>query len=499
MSGNVILVGAGPGDPGLLTVKGREALAQAEVVVYDRLISPAVLAMIPEGAEAIDVGKRAARHTVPQREINQILLRKAQEGKHVVRLKGGDPFVFGRGGEELEILAENGIDFQVIPGVTSAVAAAAYAGIPVTHRDCCSSLHVVTGHRREGTALDIQFRALVQGGGTLVFLMGVGALPEIVSGLLEAGMDPDTPAAMVERGTTPRQRRCTAALRDLPDRAADMGFVSPSTIIVGPVCALADKFDWFDRLPLKGRRILVTRPRERAGTLAEKLRALGADVTECPCIDVMPLDPCPELEEALGDLSRYEWLAFTSPAGVETVWRCLRRLGKDARAVGGVRLAAVGGGTAKALEDCGLSADLIPEIYDARHLGMALAGAAKARVLILRAQEGSPALTEALSGAGVSYDDIAVYRTIYQNPRWAELRRALDAGELAYVTFTSASTVKGFVSTVGADADFGKIVGLCIGEQTAGEAEKHGIPVQVAEKATVDALVALAAKACRER
>ncbi|MCI9677695.1 MAG: uroporphyrinogen-III C-methyltransferase [Oscillospiraceae bacterium] len=499
MSGNVILVGAGPGDPGLLTVKGREALAQAEVVVYDRLISPAILAMIPEGAEAIDVGKRAARHTVPQREINQILLRKAQEGKHVVRLKGGDPFVFGRGGEELEILAENGIDFQVIPGVTSAVAAAAYAGIPVTHRDCCSSLHVVTGHRREGTALDIQFRALVQGGGTLVFLMGVGALPEIVSGLLEAGMAPNTPAAMVERGTTPCQRRCGGTLSNLPERAAEMGISSPAVIVVGQVCAQAEKFDWFSRLPLKGRRILVTRPKERAGALSEKLRALGADVTEYPCIATVPLDPCPELEEALGRLSRYEWLAFTSPAGVEAVWRCLGRLGRDARAFGNIKLAAIGGGTAKALEGHGLSADLVPEVYDARHLGMALAGAAKARVLILRAQEGSPALTEALSGAGVSYDDIAVYRTIYQNPRWAELRRALDAGELAYVTFTSASTVKGFVSTVGADADFGKIVGLCIGEQTAGEAEKHGIPVQVAEKATVDALVALAAKACRER
>lgn len=499
MSGNVILVGAGPGDPGLLTVKGREALAQAEVVVYDRLISPAILAMIPEGAEAIDVGKRAARHTVPQREINQILLRKAQEGKHVVRLKGGDPFVFGRGGEELEILAENGIDFQVIPGVTSAVAAAAYAGIPVTHRDCCSSLHVVTGHRREGTALDIQFRALVQGGGTLVFLMGVGALPEIVSGLLEAGMAPNTPAAMVERGTTPCQRRCGGTLSNLPERAAEMGISSPAVIVVGQVCAQAEKFDWFSRLPLKGRRILVTRPKERAGALSEKLRALGADVTEYPCIATVPLDPCPELEEALGRLSRYEWLAFTSPAGVEAVWRCLGRLGRDARAFGNIKLAAIGGGTAKALEGHGLSADLVPEVYDARHLGMALAGAAKARVLILRAQEGSPALTEALSGAGVSYDDIAVYRTIYQNPRWAELRRALDAGELAYVTFTSASTVKGFVSTVGADADFGKIVGLCIGEQTAGEAEKHGIPVQVAEKATVDALVALAAKVCRER
>lgn len=492
MSGKVILVGAGPGDPGLLTVKGREALARAEVVVYDRLISPAILAMIPEGAEAIDVGKRAARHTVPQWEINQILLRKAQEGKLVVRLKGGDPFVFGRGGEELEVLAENGVDFQVIPGVTSAVAAAAYAGIPVTHRDCCSSLHIITGHRREGKALDINFRALVQGGGTLVFLMGVGALREIAAGLLEAGMDPETPAAMVERGTTPLQRRCGGTLSSLPELAAEMGIHSPAVIVVGQVCALAERFDWFSRLPLKGRRILTTRPKERMGTLSKKLRELGADVTEYPCIATVPLDPCPELEGALGSLSRYEWLAFTSPAGVDAVWSCLGRLGRDARAFGNIKLAAIGGGTAKALEGHGLSADLVPEVYDARHLGMALAGAAQRRVLILRAQEGSPALTEALSGAGVSYDDIAVYRTIYQNPRSAELRQSLDAGELELVTFTSASTVRGFVSTVGEDADFGKIVGLCIGEQTAAEAKKHGIPVRVAEKATIDALTELA-------
>ena len=280
--GKVILVGAGPGDPGLLTLKGQEALKKAEVVVYDRLVSPAILAMMPESAEKIDVGKEASHHKVPQWQINQILLDKALEGKTVVRLKGGDPFVFGRGGEELEGLAERGVAFEEVPGVTSAIAACAYAGIPVTHRDFCSSLHIITGHAKAGAELTIDFEALVRTRGTLVFLMGVTAMPKIVEGLLRAGMDPDTPAAMVESGTTPAQRRCDATLQTLPERAAAMGIHSPAIIVVGKVCALAKDFCWYDRLPLKGKRILVTRPRDRAGTLSEKLRALGADVTEYP-------------------------------------------------------------------------------------------------------------------------------------------------------------------------------------------------------------------------
>ena len=296
MPGKVTLVGAGPGDPGLLTRKGLEALERADVVVYDRLVSPAILALMPEGAVKINVGKEASRHPVPQEQINRILLEQAQQGHNVVRLKGGDPFLFGRGGEELELLAEHRIPFEEVPGITSAIAAPAYGGIPVTHRDCCSSLHIVTGHQRAGKELAIDFEALVRTGGTLVFLMGVSALPTICAGLLDAGMASDTPAAVVERGTTPAQRRGGGA----------PAVQSPAVIVVGGVCALADQFDWFDHLPLKGKRVVVTRPRERAGTLSARLRALGADVWEYPCIATVPIVPCPDVDGALERLSGYE-------------------------------------------------------------------------------------------------------------------------------------------------------------------------------------------------
>lgn len=494
MKGKVILVGAGPGDPGLLTAKGHACIKSAEVVVFDRLVGPAILSLMPENAEKIDVGKQAANHKIPQEQINQILLDKALEGKRVVRLKGGDPFVFGRGGEELELLRDNGIDFEVVPGITSAIAGAAYGGIPVTHRDFCSSLHIITGHARAGKPLEIDFDALIRTGGTLVFLMGVSAMPMIVEGLLNAGMSPDMPAAMVEKGTLPTQRRADATLKTLPTVAAEMGIKSPAIIIVGRVCELAEGFCWFDKLELRGKRILVTRPKERAGTLSSRLTALGAEVTEYPCIETVPILPCGEMERALKNISSYEWLVFTSPAGVECMWDELKRSGKDARALGSVKLAAIGSGTEKALNKCGLSADLIPTVYDAEHLGAELAGKAGGRVLILRAEIGSPALTERLSDAKIAFDDIAVYRTIYKNDRSAELRKALENGELELVTFTSASTVRGFVGSVGEDADFSKIRGMCIGSQTADEAKKYGIPVAIAEKATIDALISLIEK-----
>lgn len=497
MGGKVTLVGAGPGDPGLLTLKGREALAAADVVVYDRLVSPAVLAMIPEGARTIDVGKEAAHHKVPQERINQILLEEAQAGHNVVRLKGGDPFVFGRGGEELELLAENGVAFEEVPGITSAIAATAYAGIPVTHRDYCSSVHIITGHQRAGKSLTIDFEALVRTKGTLVFLMGVSAMPAIVEGLLAAGMDGATPAAMVESGTTPAQRRCDATLATLPERAAEMGIHSPAIIVVGRVCALAESFCWFDKLPLKGVPILVTRPRDRSGTLADKLRALGADVTEYPCIETVPISPCPAMEEALADIGRYEWLVFTSPAGVSAFRAALSRMGKDGRYLAGVKLGAIGSGTARALREMGLAADYVPEVYDAAHLGQGLP--AVGRVLILRAEIGSPALTETLRRRNISYDDVSVYQTVYRSEHSQSLREALEAGALPYATFTSASTVKGFVSTVGEGADFSRMVGLCIGEQTAAEARKHGIAVKVAARATIGALVDLAAETAAQR
>ena len=487
MPGKVTLVGAGPGDPGLLTRKGLEALQKAEVVVYDRLVSPAILALMPEEAEQINVGKQAARHPVPQDQINQILLDKALEGKNVVRLKGGDPFLFGRGGEELELLAAHGVPFEEVPGITSAIAAPAYGGIPVTHRDCCSSLHIFTGHQRAGNDLDIDFEALVRTRGTLVFLMGVSALEAICTGLLKAGMDPQTPAAVVERGTTPAQRRISATLSTLPAVAVEKQVESPAVIVVGKVCALAEDFDWFDKLPLKGKTVVVTRPKERSGTLSARLRALGADVWEYPCIATVPLDPCPAVDEAMERLREYQWLALTSPAGVEVLWRWLEDHGKDARALGTVKLAAIGPGTAKALSAHGLRADYVPEVYDAAHLGAGLPAAGN--VLILRAEEGSPALTEELARRNIGFDDVASYRTVYENPRSQELREAVEGTEGLLVTFTSASTVKGFVSSVGEDADFSRMVGMCIGAQTAAEAQKYSIPVRVAREATMDALV----------
>ena len=271
---------------------------------------------------------------------------------------------------------------------------------------------------------------------------------------------------------------------------------SPAVIVVGGVCALAEQFDWFDKLPLKGRHVVVTRPRERAGTLSARLRALGADVWEYPCIETVPILPCPGMAAALACLTDYQWLVFTSPAGVEAFQAELHRMRKDSRYLSGVKLAAIGTGAARALEAMGLTADYIPPVYDAAHLGEGLP--AHGKVLILRAETGSPALTAALDRRAISYDDIAVYRTAYQNPRSEALRCALEAGEVPFVTFTSASTVKGLLATIGDDADLSRFTGLCIGEQTAAEAQRHGIAVQIAREATIDALVDLAGEAAAQ-
>lgn len=486
--GEVILVGAGPGDPELLTIKGRKAIESADVVVFDRLVGREIFDLIPADAERIDVGKESSHHKVPQEQINQILLEKALEGKRVVRLKGGDPFLFGRGGEELELLAEHGVSFQEIPGITSAIAVPAYAGIPVTHRDCCSSLHIITGHQRAGKPLSINFDALVQTGGTLVFLMGVSALSNICEGLLNAGMEPDMPAAVIEKGTTPAQRPILATLSTLPETAQQQQVKSPAIIIVGKVCAYSGQFDWFDHLPLKGRTVIVTRPKERAGTLSEKLRALGADVIEFPCIETCPCNPCPEMEEAVGHIGRYTWLAFTSPAGVTSLMELLDRTGRDVRALGNIKLAAVGPATDRELRKHGLHADLIPDVYDGAHLGQALCEANPAgNVLILRAQWGTKDLTDALDAGKIAYDDIRCYETRYTAPNADEVRELLIEGTI--VTFTSASTVTGFVSALGEDTDYSLITAACIGKQTEAEAKKYNLHTITAEKATLDALI----------
>lgn len=484
MIGKVSLVGAGPGDPMLLTRRGQELLETADCVVYDRLVSRPILDLIPEGAQRIDVGKESNHHPVPQGEINRLLLEKAQEGMQVVRLKGGDPFLFGRGGEELELLAEHGVPFEVVPGVTSALSAPAYAGIPVTHRAFVSSLHIITGHAKSGSELNINFPALVEAGGTMVFLMGVSSMDRICGGLLEAGMDPDTPAAMVESGTTPAQRKVVSTLSRLPDEAAAMGIHSPAVLVVGQVCSLSESFDWFDRLPLKGRAVVVTRPRERCGTLAGRLRALGAETIELPCIATVPITPCPELEQAVGRISDYRTLVFTSPFGPGLFFDELRRQGKDARALAGIRIAVVGPKTGQALERYGVSPDLVPRIYDTEHLAQLLT---QGPVLICRSQQGNPGLVQDLARRGVGFTEVSTYRT---QPGCAQ---KADISPGSWVTFTSASTVEGFAQTVPKEL-LARITGFCIGQHTADAAKQYGIQVRVAQQATIESLIELILK-----
>lgn len=485
MTGSVTLVGAGPGDAGLLTRKGYEAIQNATVVVFDRLVGEAILSLIPQKAERIDVGKRASHHPVPQEQINQILLQKALAGERVVRLKGGDPFVFGRGGEELELLQENSVPFAVVPGVTSAIAAPSYAGIPATHRDFCSSVHIITGHARAGQQTHIDYDALKRTGGTLVFLMGVSAMRDICAGLLQAGMPKDTPAAMVESGTLPQQRKVVSKLARLPEDAEKAAIHSPAIIIVGKVCSLSERFDWFSRLPLHGKRIIVTRPKDRAGSLCQELRALGADVLEYPCIRTVAREPATELDRAIAEIARYKWLVFTSPAGPALFFQRLFAAGKDARALCGIKIAAIGPKTAEELARFGVRADLVPDVYDANHLAKAME-AVEGAVLLCRASKGNDILPATFSKIGVPFLDAPCYDTVYECPDADAARAYLSAPVL--VSFTSASTVRGFVKSL-PDADLANVIGCCIGEQTEQEAKRFGLRTARAKEATIASLI----------
>lgn len=485
--GKVTLVGAGPGGRDLLTLKGAQAIAQADAVVYDRLVSEDILNLIPRTAERVNVGKENNHHPVPQPEINAILVRLASEGKNTVRLKGGDCYLFGRGGEECEYLLEHGVPFEVVPGVTSALAAPAYAGIPVTHRDYCSSVHIVTAHARAGKQLDIDFESLVRLKGTLVFLMGLTALQQVMDGLLAAGLSPDTAAAVIENGTRGNQRKVVSDAAHLPQDVAAAGLHSPALIVVGQVCTLSEKLDWFTPLPLHGKTVVVTRPRERAGTLSDKLRRLGANVIEAPCIETVEREDTTAFEQALSE--HWDWVALTSPAGVSAMMHALERMGRDLRALYSCKFAAIGAGTAAELKRCGITADLVPETYDSTHLAQALAQAAPgAKVLILRAEQGSKELTEQLEQAGIAFADVPTYRTEYRLDKAELLQNLLSDGEVNAVTFTSASTVEGFVHAV-KDVDFTGFTALCIGQQTAAAARRYGMHVQIAKQATIDSMI----------
>lgn len=479
MAGKVYLVGAGPGDRELLTLKAKRLIEEADVIVCDRLVSGDITDMIPVGTQVIDVGKNAGNHPVPQERINEILVEEAEKGKTVVRLKGGDPFVFGRGGEELELLRSNGISFQVVPGITSGVAAPAYAGIPVTHRDFCSSLHFITGHAKKGGDLKLDYDALVRLDGTIVFYMSVAAAGKLADGLMSAGMNPDMPAAVIENGTRPNQRKVITTVEKMAEAVRENGIKSPAILMVGKVCSLSENFDWFDDLPLKGMKVLVTQPRKKTSTLGDKLKNLGADVTMCPCIRteyIRPINP---------EFNSFTVLVFTSAEGIHSFFDWLKEEGLDSRALSGKRIACIGPATARAAEMYGMWADFIPDVYDGVHLGKEMISAGfiteEDRLILLRAEKGTEEITAIFDENNIRYTDYPVYRTSYVE------NEGLNAEDFDVITFTSKSCVEGFVKSAGRK-DFSGVKALCIGQKTAEEALKYGFDVTVPEKATIDSM-----------
>ena len=496
--GKVWLVGAGPGDVGLFTIKGKDILAKAEVVVYDSLVGDGVLTMVPETAEKINVGKRAGHHTMKQENINKVLLEKAQEGKQVVRLKGGDPFLFGRGGEELELLCEHKIPYEVVPGVTSCIAVPAYNGIPVTHRDFCSSVHVITGHKRAGESYNIDFEALVRTKGTLVFLMGVSALGDICQGLIKAGMEPDMPAALLIKGTTAAQRRIVATVSTLKEEVERQGAETPAIIVVGKVCQLADEFEWYEKLPLAGKKILVTRPKELISEMSAKLRSAGAEVLELPAIRTVPAEDQSRLIQALKEISTYQWLVFTSPTGVRIFFEEMEKQQMDIRSLGQIRLAVIGSGTAKELRKHGLYPDLMPEEFYGESLGKALAENCQdgERILLPRASAGNQELVQILKeNRKVTIDDIPTYDTIYAGSALIDEKLEFEHDSIDYAVFTSASTVKGFAKAT-EGLDYTRVHAVCIGRQTKAAADALGMQTEMSEKPTMDSVVAKVAELC---
>lgn len=447
-SGRVYLVGAGPGDAGLLTVRGAELLGRADVVVYDALVNPDLLRRAPATAEIVYAGKRARDHAVPQDELNQLLVTHARAGRTVVRLKGGDPYVFGRGGEEAQELAQAGVAFEVVPGISSVVAAPAYAGIPLTQRDHCSSFHVFTGHEdphRTESRLDWAHLARLEG--TRVILMGVERLRPVTSELLNHGAGPETPVAIIRWGTTGRQQTLTGTLQSIADQAEQAGFTAPAVVIMGSVVTLRDQLNWFEHRPLFGQRIVVTRTRDQASQLSRQLTERGAEVLEIPTIKVVPPEQLGPLVEGIAGLGEYDWLVFTSPNGVTAFFDYFFKAFDDVRSLGFSRIAAVGPATAAKLKELHLHVDAMPEEYVARNVAKAIGekeSIDNLRILCLRAQVANPDLVRELEELGAIVDDVACYRTVPETEDvTGAAARLLEEGA-DWITFTSASTVENF-------------------------------------------------------
>ena len=474
----VYLVGGGPGDPGLITVRGAEVLARADVVVYDRLSVATLLDLAPPSAERISVGKAPGRASLPQSEINALLVERGKTGEEVVRLKGGDPFVFARGGEEAAALRAAGVPFEVVPGITSAVAVPAYAGVPVTHRGLASTFTIVTGQEGEA-GVPVDWEAVARLGGTIAIVMGVAKREEIAGRLLAGGLPADTPVAAITWGTRPEQRTCRTTLGRLAAEAIE----SPAVMLVGAVAAL--DLPWYEDRPLFGKRIIVTRAREQASGLVERLHELGAATVELPVIEIAePSDGGVALRDAAGRVGGYDWVTFTSANAVTRFFAALGEVGSDTRALGGGRVAAIGPGTADALAGAGVRADLLPERFVAESLLEAFPDG-PGRVLLPRAAVARDALPVGLTERGWTVDVVEAYRTVVGQPPGEALAAAATASA---VTFTSSSTVTNFLAVAGG-VPLPPVV-ACIGPITAETARAAGLNVDVvATEHTVEGLV----------
>lgn len=494
-SGIVYLVGAGPGDPSLITLRGAECLRKADVIVYDYLANEQLLNYAPESAERIYAGKIGGRHNQGQDEINNLLIEKGKAGKVVVRLKGGDPFVFGRGGEECEALRDAGISFEVVPGVTAAVGAASYSGIPLTHRDVTASVAFVTGQEgKDKSESNIDWDRLSLGSGTVVFYMGITTLRQNMQRLIEHGRAPDTPVALVRWATTPCQQVLTGTLENIADHAEECAFKPPAVTIVGEVVALREKLMWFDRRPLCGRKIIVTRSAEQAGEFSAKLAGRGATVLECPTINLVEPESWQLLDMAIRDIGSYDWLILTSGNSVRYFFQRLHLLGLDARALAGCKICAVGPKTADEIRLFGIVPDLIPKDYKAEGVvdeftRLDMHGS---RVLFPRADKARDIIPRELKRIGAHVDSPVVYRNVFPARLPPETLFALEKRSVDCITFTSSSTVQNLAAMLGEELMLDMLRGVVvasIGPITSKSCRELGLRVDIEPATyTLDAL-----------
>jgi uroporphyrinogen III methyltransferase / synthase len=498
-SGKVYLVGAGPGDARLLTLRAAELIWKADLIALDALVSKEIASMIPPTTQVVYVGKRASAHALPQGEINQLLIDEAKKGRTVVRLKGGDPFVFGRGGEEAEELAAAGVAFEIVPGISSSIAGPGYAGIPVTHRAYATSVTLVTAHEADSGSTGIKWPALAQLDGTIVFMMGFANLPTIARKLIEFGMPAERGCAVISKGTRYDQRTVTGTLRNIEGRVAEAKLETPALIVVGDVVKLHDTINWFENRPLFGRSVVVTRAREQASELKRLLEDSGARVLQFPTIEIVPPESWESLDRVIG--STYDWLVFTSVNGVNAFFDRLYEKGRDVRSLGGTKVAAVGQVTADELRSRGILPDVVPERFISTELLPLLPeDQGGIRTAVIRAEEGREELINELRRRGGEVDLGVAYRTVAADTDLEELREMIAADAVDVVTFTSASTVDHFFSKL-TETERAKVAGRAIlasiGATTSEAVRKYGkSPDIVAKTATIQALHDAVVDAC---